>query len=205
LASLTLTNQALEPERFTNYEVGTKWDVARVTATAALYRLDRSNVAVPDPVNPTQFTLVRGQRSSGLELSATGSPVRAWRVAAAYAYQRGEITSSLSSTAQAGAALAQLPAHTLSVWNRVELTGRIGVAAGLVRRSDMFASTDNTVVLPGYTRVDAAVYGALSRRLRAQVNVENVLNRRYYASANGNNNISPGAPRAARLVLTTTF
>ena len=27
LASLTLANQALEPERFTNYEVGTKWDI----------------------------------------------------------------------------------------------------------------------------------------------------------------------------------
>ena len=27
LASLTLSNEALEPEQFTNYEVGAKWDV----------------------------------------------------------------------------------------------------------------------------------------------------------------------------------
>jgi catecholate siderophore receptor len=124
---------------------------------------------------------------------------------AAYAHQRGRITSSLSPSALAGAALAQLPAHSLSVWNRFDVTRRVGVAAGVVRRSDMFAATDNVVVLPGYTRVDGAVYVAVSRHLRAQVNLENVLNRRYYASAHNNNNISPGAPRAARLVLTTTF
>jgi catecholate siderophore receptor len=205
LASLTLTNQALEPERFTNYEIGTKWDVARVSATAAVYRLDRANVAVPDPSTPTQSVLVRGQRSSGVEISLSGAPVRWWQLMAAYAHQRGRITSSLSPSALAGAALAQLPAHSLSVWNRFDVTRRVGVAAGVVRRSDMFAATDNVVVLPGYTRVDGAVYVAVSRHLRAQVNLENVLNRRYYASAHNNNNISPGAPRAARLVLTTTF
>jgi catecholate siderophore receptor len=85
------------------------------------------------------------------------------------------------------------------------VTRRIGVAAGLVRRSDVYTSTDNAVVLPAYTRVDGAAYVTVSRHLRGQVNVENVLNRRYHASANGNNNIAPGSPRAVRLVLTTAF
>jgi catecholate siderophore receptor len=64
LSSLSLTNQALDPEKFQNYEVGAKWDVTPVVAfTAALYRLDRGNVVVPDPVNPAVSILVDGQRS----------------------------------------------------------------------------------------------------------------------------------------------
>jgi catecholate siderophore receptor len=69
----------------------------------------------------------------------------------------------------------------------------------------MFTSTDNTVVLPAFTRLDAAVYVALTAYLRAQANIENVLDHRYYASANGNHNITPGSPRALRVILTTSF
>ena len=38
----------------------------------------------------------------------------------------------------------------------------------------MFASTDNTVTLPAFTRVDAAVFFTITPRLRAQMNVENL-------------------------------
>ena len=45
LASLTLTNAALKPEQFTNYEVGAKWDVLpSLSMTAALFTLDRTNL-----------------------------------------------------------------------------------------------------------------------------------------------------------------
>jgi catecholate siderophore receptor len=37
------------------------------------------------------------------------------------------------------------------------------------------------------------------------MNVENVFDTRYYAFSNGNNNITPGSPRAVRLSLTTRF
>jgi len=51
----------------------------------------------------------------------------------------------------------------------------------------------------------AALFFTLNSHLRAQLNVENVLDARYYGTAHSNNNISPGAPRAARLVVTTGF
>jgi catecholate siderophore receptor len=35
--------------------------------------------------------------------------------------------------------------------------------------------------------------------------VENLLSEDYYAYANGNNNITPGSPRAVRVGLTTRF
>ena len=123
LSSLSLTNQALDPEEFRNYEVGAKWDVVpSFSFTAALYRLDRGNVIVPDPNNPATSILVDAQRTKGLEVGLNGNLTPAWSMAGGYAYQDGEITRSISATAQAGATLAQLPKHSLSLWNKYDVT-----------------------------------------------------------------------------------
>jgi catecholate siderophore receptor len=206
LSSLLLSNQALDPEKFRNYEIGAKWDVtAGFAFTAAVYRLDRGNVIVPDPVDPTLSLLVDAQRTNGVELGVNGVVTRRWSIAGGYAYQDGAITRSLSATVQAGAVLAQLPKHSFSIWNKVDVTSRWAAALGIIARSDMFTSTDNSVTLPGYTRVDGAVFYTISRGIRAQVNIENLLDEGYYASAHNNTNITPGSPRAVRVALTTRF
>lgn len=206
LASLTVSNEALDPEKFRNLEVGAKWDIrSDLAATLALYQLDRSNVAVPDPLEPTRSILVDGQRTRGLEASLSGHLTEHWQVIGGYAWQDGEITRTLSASAPAGASLAQLPEHSFSLWNRYDFSPRWGVGLGLLARSAMYASTDNSVVLPGYARVDAAVYWTVDENLRLQLNVENLLDREYYANAHNNNNISPGSPRAVRLGLNWRF
>jgi len=206
LASLSLTNQALDPEEFRNYEVGAKWDVSPgLGFTAALYRLDRSNVVVPDPADPTRSILVDAQRTKGLELELQGNLTRAWSLVGGYAYQDGEITQSISATAQAGATLAQLPKHSLSLWNKYQFTPRIAAALGIISRGDVFTSTDNLVVLPAWARVDGAVFYDVTPRLRVQANVENLFDANYYPYAHSNTNITPGSPRALRVSLTTRF
>jgi len=82
---------------------------------------------------------------------------------------------------------------------------RVGAALGIVYRSDMFAAIDNTVVLSGYTRIDAAAFVPLSKRARLQLNVENLFDKKYFANADNNTNISPGYPRVIRVALTTSF
>jgi len=54
------------------------------------------------------------------------------------------------------------------------------------------------VKLPGYARVDGAIYYKLLSGIEAQLNVENLLNVDYFPSANGDNNIAPGAPRSIK-------
>ena len=49
------------------------------------------------------------------------------------------------------------------------------------------------------------MFWKLDKTLRAQVNVENIFGAKYYPTADANNNITPGSPRAARFVLTTNF
>jgi len=149
--------------------------------------------------------LVDGQRTKGVELGIGGRITESWSTVGGYAYQDGAITRTLSPASVTGAVLAQLPAHTFSLWNRYDIQSRVGVGVGVIHRSDMFTSTDNTVVLPAATRIDGAVFVTLTRRLRAQINVENLFNDPYYASANGNNNITPGSPRAVRMSLSARF
>jgi catecholate siderophore receptor len=206
LSSLNLTNQALDPEVFSNYEVGAKWDVRpALEVSAALYRLDRSNVSVPSPLDPAQSILVDGQRTKGVELGVSGSITPAWSVLGGYAYQDARITRTQSASALAGASLAQVPEHSYSLWNRYDVTDRVGAGFGLIYRGDVFAATDNTVVLPALTRADAAVFIRFAGGLRGQINVENLFDTAYYWATNGNNNIAPGSPRAIRFGLTTQF
>jgi catecholate siderophore receptor len=41
--------------------------------------------------------------------------------------------------------------------------------------------------------------------MRLQINVENLLDKQYYVNADGNNNISPGVPRAFRAGVIARF
>ena len=127
-----------------------------------------------------------------------------WSVMGGYAYTDAEITSMISN-AQAGAVVAQVPKHTVSMWNRYDFTPFLGLGLGVIHRSSMYAALDNTVLLPGFTRLDAAMFVRLNRVLRVQANVENVANIDYVASAHNNNNILPGAPRIFRLTVVANF
>jgi catecholate siderophore receptor len=80
-----------------------------------------------------------------------------------------------------------------------------GFGLGVINRSAMYTSTDNTVSLPSFTRVDAALFAKIDKNLRAQLNIENLFDTKYYASAHNNNNISPGSPIAARVSLVANF
>jgi catecholate siderophore receptor len=206
LASLTLSNRSLDPEEFENFEVGLKWDYRPDLAfTAAAYQLDRKNVAIADPADPTRSILVDGQRAKGVELGITGRITKSWSVAGGYAYQDGEIKTTQSATVTAGKRLGQLPRHTLSLWNRYDFNAQWGVGLGAIYRDEIYASADNLVSLPSFVRFDAAIFYRINDRFRAQLNVENIFDKDYYATAHSNTNITPGSPTAVRVSLTTRF
>ena len=204
-SSLTTITEQVKPEKFLNYELGAKWDITPSLAfTAAGYRLDRTNTRSTDPNDPTRIVQTGSQRTNGFEAGINGRVSRHWQVAGGYAFQDAFVTSATVS-ARAGARVAQVPRHALSLWNTYQVLPRLGVAAGIIRRSDVFAAIDNTVVLPAYTDVDAAAYLTLTTRTRLQVNLGNVFDRHYFANADNNTNISPGGPRAVKMAIVATF
>ena len=198
---LDVTSEALKPERFDNIELGAKWEpIDGLLATAAIYQLDRSNTRAADPLNSALTVLTGKQRSRGLELGVERSITDRWQISAGYAWQEAEIRAK-TTAAPAGRKVPLVPKHSFALWSRYDVTKSLGFGAGLTARSKSFASISNQVVLPGYARVDAAMFYKVLRGVEAQVNIENLLGANYFAAAHNDNNIAPGAPRSARVTL----
>ncbi|MGZ8998254.1 MAG: hypothetical protein ACXW2T_05280, partial [Allosphingosinicella sp.] len=64
---------------------------------------------------------------------------------------------------------------------------------------------DNLVRLPGYARVDGAIYYKVNETVDVQLNVENLLDEHYFVYAHSNSNISPGSPTSGRLAVNLRF
>ncbi len=217
LTSLSLTNADFDPEKFKSYEIGAKWDVnPRLAATAALFRLDRSNVIVLDPTDPLNLRtmLSDGQRSEGLELGLAGNITAAWSVSGGYTYVDSTISARTTATLLEGARVGQVPRHTFALWNRYDFSPAWGAGLGLIKRSSMLAANQlaptsanptPNVELPGYTRVDAAVFYQFDKRLSLQLNVENLFDKKYFSNAHSVTNITPGSPRAYRVSANVQF
>jgi catecholate siderophore receptor len=192
-------DQAFEPEKFTNYEIGAKWLLTPdLFLTAALFQLDRSNTKGPSPADPTLVALVGESRTKGIELNLVGEIRPGWQANIGYTYLDGEIRTTTSS-APAGRRLEQLPEHQFTAWNHVELTDKFSVGLGLIYQDEQFASLSNAVTLPDYWRVDAAAYYDITEQVSVQLNIENLFDESYYPSAHGDNNIQPAEPFSARI------
>jgi catecholate siderophore receptor len=196
---LSPTDASFEPEKFENLELGAKYAIhPGLLLTAALFRLERSNTRAPDPDNTGLVLLTGESRVEGFEIGLAGEVIPNLSVNLGYAYLDGKITETTSAAA-AGTTLEQVPEHHITAWARYDLTDRLGLGAGVVHMSSQFASLSNTVVLPSYTRVDAAIFFDVTEQLALQLNVENLLDEDFFPSAHGNNNIQPGEPLNASL------
>ncbi|AMB45149.1 TonB-dependent siderophore receptor [Methylobacterium sp. AMS5] len=188
-----------QPEKFENTEVGVKYDVSPVLqVTGALFNLDRSNQRIPDP-NRDGFFLTSGQTSTqGAEIGANGYLTDWWSVAGGYAFTDARITNNLSPTIVAGNFVGLVPLNAFTLWNKFDIDPSFSVGVGFINQSHTFATSDQTVRLPSYSRFDLGLFYKISENARAQVNIENLFDRSYIVSAHNNNNILPGAPRTVR-------
>ncbi|UVL87423.1 MULTISPECIES: TonB-dependent receptor [Pseudomonas] len=194
------TNAGLEPEETTNYEVGAKWDLldSRLSLTAAVFRLERTNMKTADPANPNLTILAGEQRTDGFEATLSGQLSDKWQVYAGYAYLDAEITKSNSKTngvANEGQVPTLTPRNSANVWLVRTLTPEWRVAAGANYVDDRYTALDNKVVMPAYTTFDAALLYSV-QHWDAALRLKNAFDRDYYASAHGSVDLAtPGAPR----------
>ncbi len=196
----------LQPQRFENTEVGVKWNIQpKLLFTAAAYELIRSNVPIADPSGNGLFFPSGSHKIRGFETALTGYVTPAWQSTLGYAYTDARITSDTSTTIVAGNRVQLVPYNQFAWWNKYQIDPVWAVAVGMIYFSDSFASSDDTVRLPGFFRFDAAVYKKINETWRAQLNVENLFNKGYWATADGNNNISPGQPLTVRLSALARF
>ena len=68
-----------------------------------------------------------------------------------------------------------VPFHQFSWWNKYQFNPIWAAALGVIYFSNSFASSDDTVRLPGFVRFDAAVFAKINETWKVQLNVENHL------------------------------
>jgi catecholate siderophore receptor len=210
LFSLAVNNAQIAPEETTNQEIGAKFDFfdGKASATASLFRLERTNIKASDPVT-NHLIPIGVQRTDGLELTFSGDLPRGWRIWSGYSYLDARVTSSIAMDAGQpiqGKRATLTPRHSANVWLTKALGNGLGVGAGVNYVSDRFANAGNTVTLPAYTTVDAMAYYRIGG-VDLQLNLMNAFNRKYIVAghgANGNLNL-PGAPRSAQLTARYAF
>ncbi|WP_137823809.1 TonB-dependent siderophore receptor [Pseudomonas sp. D(2018)] len=201
---LSPATKNLEPEKTTNYEVGAKWDLldSRLSVTAAIFRLERTNMKTSDPANPSLTVLAGEQRTDGFEATFSGQLTDKWQVYGGYAYLDAEITKSNSKTngvSNEGQVPTLTPRNSANLWVVRSMTPewRVGMGANYV--DDRYTALDNKVVMPSYTTFDAALLYNLPQWDMA-LRLHNMFDRDYYASAHGSVDlITPGAPRTLEL------
>jgi len=201
--TLNPTTANLAPESFVNYEIGVKWDLTSgLSLTTALFRLDRDDqsILLDNQGNST----LSGSRTEGVEFQLVGKLTEAWQINAGYSYLDGQQRNAGTVGGQ-DLRLFQVPEHMISLWTKYDVTEKFAAGIGVTHQSSQFATNDNTVRIPAYTRVDAALYYDVSEKVQVQLNVENLFDETYYPSVHNNDNISTGEPLNARLTVKFGF
>jgi len=206
----TFGGPPLEPESGTQYEVGVKGRFMddKLAITLAGYHIKRANVAVADRDNPGFNISIGEQAAKGIELSVRMRPTPHWDIYAAYAYTDHEITEDTDAT-RIGAAFRNVPKNTFAInttydFSEQILEGlRVGANANYV--DDRPGDLTNSFTNPSYWRVDTFASYALTEDIDLKVNIENLLNERYYSHSFSIREIWPSAPRTWRASITTRF
>jgi catecholate siderophore receptor len=198
----------LTPQRFENKEGGIKWNInPKLLLQTAVYQLDRTNQPIPAPGAPqgSGIAFPNGQtRVRGFEISLQGYVTDRWQSQLGYAYTDARIVADLTQSTVALPVLAGnrvqlVPYNQLAWWNKYQFTDMWSAGLGVIFFDDSFATSDDTVRLPAFWRFDAGIYARIDENWKAQLTVENIFNKGYWASADGDNNISPGQGRTIRL------
>jgi len=187
----------LDPDTFSNQEIGIKWDFNdSMSFTAAIFENEQTSLD-NDPNDPEGFVEVDSD-VSGFELQLQGYITDKWFITANYSNLDGENAS--------GVTLRELPENTMSVWTTYEVNDVFGFGVGATYQDESFVATkENSPVLPSYTRVDASAYYTLNDKMRLQLNVENLTDTLYFPNAHSTHQATVGAPINARLSLVGSF
>jgi len=179
--------------------------------TAAVYQIDRTGTPLNDPLN-AGFSVLTNTRIRGFETELNGYITDAWQSKLGYAYTDARITDNPRAGFGPGTSNI-LPGNRVQlvsvqpvlvveqVSNRSAVVGR--ARCHLLLR--FIHVIGRLVKMPGFVRFDAAVYRKIDETWRVQLNIENIFNKGYWASADGDNNISPGQSRTFRLTAIARF
>lgn len=187
---LTYDGSLLDPVEGKTYEVGIKGELADgdLNVSAAFFRTELTNNVQVDPDHPcvgsTCYYVNGGKvRSQGIELTATGNITPYWNISAGYTFNT---TKYVRDSTQSGQYATFNPKHILRLWTNYELPwqGRRWSLGGGVQVQSAYNVNSGNVNLHqgGYALVNMRVGYQINKHWSAALNVNNVLDRKYYQS-----------------------
>lgn len=172
------------PELANQLEAGFKFDIDdQLTGQIAVYRINRSQVAVTDTAGPPGSVIAAGQqRSQGVEADFTWHPSEALGFLVNYAHTDAEFVDALAGVAK-GNRPAMVPSDSGRFWASyrpqfAELEG-FSFGFGVYLRSAAFLSNDNRFQTPGYHSLDAAI-AYEHQGVKLQLSAKNLSDEQYF-------------------------
>ncbi|MFT3813045.1 MAG: TonB-dependent siderophore receptor [Acidovorax sp.] len=211
VADADAQGRLFKPTTGEQVEAGVKYQPPGSNAfvTAALYQINQRNVLTTDPDN-TAYSIQTGEvRTRGLELEAHASVTRSLDVIASYT--RTNAVNTRSTTAQ-GLHPTYVPDQSAGLWAnyavREGALAGLSLAAGVRYTGRGWVDAANTLRVPGYALLDAAIRYDLGkahpalRGVTLALNVTNLADKTYVSACATATKCFYGAGRTARATMT---
>ncbi|AMK23851.1 MULTISPECIES: TonB-dependent siderophore receptor [unclassified Sphingobium] len=204
-----------DPEISKSYEVGGKFVTpdGKITSTISLYKMKKSNVLTTDPVNAGFSKPVGSAESKGVEFDLNAKLPAGFELFLTYAYtDAGWATNALdpnfSQPIRKGDPLINIPKHqanallfkNFSIGNHEAMLG-----AGVNYVGRRLGETATTFFLPSYTLVKVIGSFNITDQIKLSADVNNLFDKKYYASSYAALWVQPGAPRSFTVRATFDF
>lgn len=208
-------NPALEPQKGSNLELGTKWNLRneKLFATAAVFKSVNKNELVRDDVNT--YVPIGEKTVKGVELGLVGMPLDSLELSAGLALLDPKISrgSRFATSPTDGAVIQWTPKTTFTLWStyrqeNFSIGGGVRYMDSVARSNttNLNPATSSVLQVPDYWVVDAMASYAVTPEVTVQFNLYNLLDEEYIGSLNnGGSRFHQGTPRSAKLGVNVAF
>lgn len=193
----------LDPMKGKQWEAGLKYEPEGLNSqfSASVFRINQTNIATKEePTDP--YRSIGEIESEGVELEAISQLTDSFRLQAAYTYT--DIRYKKSSPEEQGKRAVYAPRNQASAWLSYDVKSGpldgLTLGSGVRYVNGITSDHLNTHTLPSYTLVDMVIGYDLTnigiKGLSAQLNVNNLTDKRYVAACNSLSYCYFGAERS---------
>ncbi|EOZ9006714.1 ferrioxamine B receptor FoxA [Citrobacter freundii] len=193
----------LDPMKGKQWEAGLKYEPEGINSqfSASVFRINQTNIATKEePTDP--YRSIGEIESEGVELEAISQLTDSFRLQAAYTYT--DIRYKKSSPEEQGKRAVYAPRNQASAWLSYDVKSGpldgLTLGSGVRYVNGITSDRLNTHTLPSYTLVDMVIGYDLTnigiKGLSAQLNVNNLTDKRYVAACNSLSYCYFGAERS---------
>jgi catecholate siderophore receptor len=205
-----------DPQKTTNLELGTKWDLLdkALAFTAAFYRTDNTNEIVQVDAVTNVFSQFGKRRVEGVELGLVGQVNPDWQITAGVATMKTKVLQGSTGNNSAGAAARWSPDLTATLWSSYKVSPSWTVGGGVRYTSEqkrivdpsLNAALQNLPSIASSWVANAVIGYQATRNLSLQLNVNNLTDKEYVSTLNNSGaRYTIGSPRTIALSANVLF